>query len=345
MSIPSISELKKLYSKYYNTTVETYVENDYTFEDFKFQFFPKVLTRKNLDIENLTSCVNPNIIIAFFRLYIRIRYPYLFHLSVNFESKHYLTTLIENEQLSINQNLIFHIILNVEIAHSIVLFYDYKTCNLCIYDPNGQKYNYNMEMLKRSLRTFFEKSNIKVKQIISHYENCPEFGILLYEYSNRKNENNLIHRKGYCLYWSYLMIEMRINNPQKDYIELENNLIKYSTKFGITNYITEYVLYIHNLIYKVILFADKINNNLTIYDYVSNVYVIECVVYNRCLEDLIKLYSNPELFVSKYFENCKLINQSNRNWIEYNGQYLMLSRVMTYLNQTNELSSKYLIVE
>lgn len=162
---------------------------------------------------------------------------------------------IRNKLKNNNYKWIFftvcHIISPV-LYHMNVLFYDVSEKTLEHFEPHGHSAQYT---IPKTIIKVIENVKLPVKNYRSSVEACPYLGLQYGEDPRELTDELDINQKsGYCEFWSYLFIELKITNPNIETKTLQIKFLEFLTEIGMNklDYVREYFLYIHNLFYKVV---------------------------------------------------------------------------------------------
>jgi hypothetical protein len=287
-----------------------------TFKSYKIRLF-ETATIPEFSAILIRQAHPPVIENEIFIPYFKIKYPkYDFYfLKLSRSNKRIkFTDIIKN----FNTCMIFELsIVLIQRRHANILFYNNITQTLERYDPHGgwaEEYHQRNNSTKTILK-FFKSQNIPVKHYKPVLMTCPIMGIQDKEKVTRigpfklgEKVNNIVNLGGYCKFWSYLMIEMKLNNPNSTIFELELILPEFVKYYNttLTEYIQNYFLFINSLIFKICNFAMKVNSNLLFLDYLKNEKILKCIYFKKCLKGLKTIYSNPEKYLYEVY-NPELI--------------------------------------
>jgi hypothetical protein len=324
----TIPILFKMYSEYFNSRPVTAIKNIrlWDIEYYNFRIFPFLQLRQNMNLAKLRSSLMVQQEQIFLLNYFQIKYSdinfYRLFLPAKYKDNKVIGYDLSDVPMKKYKNII--LILNVEVSisdfrsgHAMIVFYNHETCVAELYDPNGSgSPYYDFEILKQSIIDIFTMNYIKVKKFEEISVTCHVQGLQMIQGRRKhlEDQENTLDLEGYCLYWGYLMIELRLNNPGKTIADLEIKL--YHAVSGYLNkYIREYYLYLQNLIYKVLRFAMQLNSKLHFNDYLYNLQLLECIWYHKkCSRNLLEMYYYPEKYLSKF---CNIPRRMTNNGFTY----------------------------
>ena len=179
--------------------------------------------------------------------YIKIRYP--MYITVNLYNEDPLEKFDKNKVLIISWTIILGLGL-----HATVVIYMPEEKTFSFFDPNGGA-NASMIFLESFKKKVGDGFNFKIIN-----RAC---GIQTYEASLERNRD-IKDLDGYCLFFSYLIIDLWAKNykhdPTFDFELVEKCLIKLHEKgiINLTEYIREYFLFLSSLMFKVVHFAYEV---------------------------------------------------------------------------------------
>lgn len=209
------------------------------------------------------------------------------------------------------------------IIFKLFIFDKNKYNSFVIYDNEKRKLKYfknNVSVLKHKklIKKEFSKINISLSKIEPFFYLCPK------EFDNSEDI------KGYCYYWSLLIIDTNLSNPKYDSKELYEKLVdflkddenSYEDIFKkFKKYIRKYFIFINNYVYNILKIGSKIHNKL------SDLFEDESLI--RCIFNTNK--NNNGLKYFNILENRK---------IDINNQYnpIILNKIKLENNGNNFIS-------
>lgn len=324
-----VKSLYKYYSQYFKE-VERPHTNYKSISDFQFRFFPYTFFNKfkhsGINLQKMRN-KSWNLEDTLFFNYYKIKYDkyYDFYKLQLFINKFILYS--DDRIHPIKKNIILSLNLGGRIFtnHRNIAFYDIESKIITIYEPHGcgSKDESYISNIKKLLNDWCIKNLILLNNIEF---NCPICGLQTKEVYKREIsiKTGISDLKGYCVFWSFLMVEMKLNNPTKNIIEIETNFQLFLKEYNIdiSNYIRSYFLYINYLIYLVCkLVITEIQYStwcFSINDYFDNIILLKCAIYNiDC--DIINLFKNPIYYLNSHkkdykLEYCKL--ELSKEWFK-----------------------------
>jgi hypothetical protein len=319
------SEIKDYKSmlNYYKTIFNKYdspfkLFNTKIFKGLKFRYFDKITYNKNFDLDFMRDLflkkLQTNDDQNFFKFYFRLfsKNNAFYNMQVgdrgNFIKIDYSDSLITNA----NYIIFFVTIVKKDEGHSNLLFYNTKTCVIEQYEPHGYV-EYEIEELKenkRLIKNILKLYNFPVSQYYSTALSCHVSG----SQANEEYSSSL----GLCLYWSFLTIEMKLNNQNCNLYEIQTTFDQYLKHYNYlyVEYISEYFLFFHNLIYRILsIFDDYCQPScfpkFSLKYIVRDPELIKCAWKCECKVGIMDLYSDTRNFIQDYLET-----QGNYEMIE-----------------------------
>jgi hypothetical protein len=327
-------------NKYYN----------YKGKQYCFRIFDTNLIQRNMDINTLHHILPSATILRFISNYIKLKYLSTAIISLQFINNIKKRKLDNNKVPKFECLLFDHILpysdiyfnFNIQISesigHSMLLFYYFATKTLELYDPNGfgQDFINYQEILQNVKKCLIDKG-LNIKNIKCTKSTNNNLGLQTVELKYRTNQNNVLDIPGYCVYWSFIMLELKIMNKVSTK-DLESVFMYYLSEIELSDYMRNYAIHIHYMIFKLLQFGMKLNPNLYVYDYCDNVDLIRCVLYEiNCFSELIKFYRNPVKYCKTKFGNGEFIITKQFSRILINGQIFRLSELWNRLEILNIL--------
>lgn len=310
----------------------TKTAKEYTFK----QIFESLFDQ---EVENIFEILIFSYLTSFNKdiLYVNLEFNLVKRGKLSFTDEYFMPIKNKNQKILILKKIqnakniiIFKVsVVSDYVGHAINFIYKKQGKQMNFFDPHGS--DSDIFDLFDSIKSQFKKLTtldgvnfLHVKKFRNFNLSCPREGLQYNEANFLNNERDLY---GYCLFHSAMMMELVVLNPTKNIYFIQEEYLKYLKKNNIKSieYIREYFLYLHNLLYKILYEVEKYVkdfNRFTLSEYLKNQPLME------------KIWKHPEK-----------LNESDFNI--YNYTIIMIKKKLFVLFKINvKVSlSKYSINE